>query len=52
MPNALTSKKGKYPLANWTSVIKGQRNNPPKEKQNDGHDSSNIPFQEGDPDAG
>ena len=51
MPKVLTSGISKYPLANWTSVIKVQGNNPPKDKQNDGHDSSNIPFQEGDPDA-
>ena len=47
----MTSGKGKYSLANWTSVIKGQGNNPPEEIQNDGHDLSNIPFQEGDQDA-
>ena len=51
MPKVLTSRNGEYPLANWTSVVKGQGNNLPKEIQNDGHDLSNIPFQEGDPDA-
>ena len=50
MPKVLTSRKGKCPLANWSSVVKGQGNNPPKEIQNDGHDLSDIPFQEGDPD--
>ena len=52
MPKVLTSRKGKYPLTNWTIVIKGQGNNPHKEIQNDGHGLSSIPFQEGDPDAG
>ena len=51
MPKVLTSRKGKYPLANWTSVVIGQENNPPKEVQNDSHDLSNLQFQEGDPDA-
>ena len=51
MHEVLTCRTRKYPLANWTSVIKEQGNNPPEEKQNDGHDSSNIHFQEGDPDA-
>ena len=51
MPKVLTSRIRKYPLANWSSVIEGQRNSLPKEKQNDGHDISNIPLQEGDPDA-
>ena len=50
MLKILTSRKGKYPLANWTSVVNGQGNNPPKEIQNDGHDLFNISFQEGDPD--
>ena len=47
----MTSRKGKCSLAIWTSVVKGQGNNPPKEIQNDGHDISKIPFQEGDTDA-
>ena len=51
MPKVLTGRIRKYPLANWTSVIKGQGNNLPKDKQNDRHDSSNMPFKEGDPDA-
>ena len=51
MPKVLTSRKGRYPLENWTSVVKGQWNNPPKETQNDRHNLSNIPFQEGDPDV-
>ena len=51
MPKVLTSRKGKYPLAKWTSVAKGQGNNQPKETQKDRHDLSNIPVQEGDPDA-
>ena len=51
MPKVFTGRIRKYPLANWTSVIKGQENNPHKDKKNDGHDSSNIPFQEGNPDA-
>ena len=51
MPKVLTSGKGKYPLANWTSVIKGQGNNPPKEIKNDRHDISDTPFPRGDPDA-
>ena len=51
MPKLLTGEIRKYPLANQTSVIKGQGNNPPKYKQNNLHNSSNIPFQEGDQDA-
>ena len=47
----MTSGKEKYPLANWTSVLKGQGNNQPNEIQNERLDLSNIPFQEGDPDA-
>ena len=36
MPKVLTCAKGKFPLANWTSVAKGQRNN-------DGHDIPQAP---------
>ena len=32
MPKVLISRVIKYPLANWTSIIKGQGNNLPKEK--------------------
>ena len=51
MLKVLTREKGRYPLANWTSIVKGQGNNLPKETQNDRHDISNIPFPRGDPDA-
>ena len=47
MPVVLTCRKGKFPLANWTSLAKGQGNN----SQNDGHDITNIPFPKGDPDV-
>ena len=33
MPKVLTCRKGKFPLANWTSVAKGQGHN----SQNDRH---------------
>ena len=32
MPKVLTGRIRKYPLSNWTSVVKGQGNNPPKDK--------------------
>ena len=44
MPKVLTCRKGKFPLANWTSVAKGQGNNAPKEIQDDRHDISNTLF--------
>ena len=47
MLKELTCRKGKLPLANWTSVAKGQGNN----SQNDRHDISNTPFPRGDQDA-
>ena len=40
LPMVLTCRKGKFPLANGTSVAKGQGNN----SQNDAHDISNNPF--------
>ena len=43
-PKVLSCRKGKFPLANWTSVDKGQGHNPPNEIQDDGHDISNNPF--------
>ena len=52
LPKVLTLGRRKgYPLANWTSVIKGQGNHPPKEILNDGHYIPNTPFPRGDPDA-
>ena len=45
MPKVLTCRKGKFPLANWTSVAKGEGHN----GQNDGHDISSTSFPIRDP---
>ena len=47
----MTCRKGKFPLANWTSIAKGQGNNPPREIQDDRHDISYTPFTRRDLDA-
>ena len=45
MPKVLTCGKGKFPLANWTSVAKEQGHN----SQNDGHDIPSTSFTRRDP---
>ena len=45
MPKVLTCRKGKFPLANWTSVAKGQGH----KSQNDGQDISSTSFPRRDP---
>ena len=47
MPKVLTCRKGKFPLANWTSVAKGQGHN----SHNDGHDIPSTSSQRKDPNA-
>ena len=47
MLKLLTCRKGKFPLANWTSVAKGQGHN----SQNNGQDIPSYSFQRRDPQA-
>ena len=47
MPKVLTCGKGKFPLANWTNVAKGQGHS----SQHDGHDISNTTSPRQDPHA-